>query len=161
MKNINFPLIIIGILLIIGVGIYFIVDPIRLFEIRQDMLRLERLQEIQVSLENYYDDHGKYPRSSSEYLIFDDRSNSPVQWGKNWPVYSTLLPLDPSDDKEFVYVSRDRNDYQTYGLYAAFSYPDEIGVRCSGGEICDQVPMGVMCGEFVCSGGVSSPNASP
>ena len=157
----NGTIVIIGVVLIVVVGLIFALDPVKRYKMRQDTLRREAFSEIQASLEKFYDDFGRYPVSSSEYLIMDPRTNKGVLWGKIWPVYATPLPKDPEMGKSFIYISSPRNDYQSYGLYGAFSYPEEVGVVCSGDSGCVRVPKSVLCGKVACSGGVASPNSSP
>lgn len=157
----NGPLVIVGVILIVVIGVVVAQDPIKMYRMRQDALKREALVSIQVSLEKFYDDFGRYPVSTSDYLILDANSKKGIPWGKIWPVYANPLPRDPNMSDTFIYISSPRNDYQSYGLYGAFSYPEEIGVVCAGEVSCTRVPESVLCGSNACTGGVASPNTSP
>lgn len=158
----NGPLVAVGVIFIIAVGLIIALDPLTMIAKKRDAARIEALHGIQARLEEYYDDFGEYPRSSAEYLIFDQQTKRGVEWGKNWTTYATPLPQDPEGDRRFVYVASARNNFQSYGLYAAFSFPEEVGAVCiSDDGVCARVPEGVLCGEVACTGGVGSPNSSP
>ncbi len=157
----NGPLVIVGVVLIIVVGVVVAVEPIKMYRMRQDTLKREALTSIQVSLEKFYDDFGRYPASTSDYLILDAKTKKGIPWGKIWPTYANPLPRDPNMSDTFIYVSSPRNDYQSYSLYGAFSYPEELGVVCAGEASCERAPVDVLCGAKICTGGVASPNVSP
>ena len=164
-------MIVIGIISILSVGIISILNPVDQIQKANDARRKSDLLQIQKALEQYYEDSGRYPPSSSDYKIVEAGSDpsSGTDWGNPWTPYMNLLPQDPSSPtKTYVYYTPDG---QSYYLYASLDRGGNDKQAChSNGDPCDslsnQTPAisSTACstdGSSKCNYGVSSPNVSP
>ena len=157
-------LITISVLAIVIAGAVIVLDPISALEKANDARRKSDLSQIQRALEQFYQDHRKYPSNTSEYKIKDISNPDPdvgIGWGNPWLPYMGTLPKDPNDSKSYVYT---RSDLNTYLLYASLDRGGNDAQACNpDGTACPSAPTtGEPCGTGeVCNYGVSSPNVSP
>lgn len=156
----------IGILSAVVIGL---LDPATQFKKAQDSRRKSDLSQIAKVLEQYYQDHGAYPRSSLNppdsvsYRIVNniDATETLLDWGNPWPPsYMDILPKDPSSSKNYVYFSTG----QSYWLYASLDRNNDPQVCVAGGGACPGLAVNSIpeaaCGG-TCNYGISSPNTSP
>ena len=165
-KNKGFTLIelivAIGILGILAVAAIIALDPVAQLQKSNDVRRKSDLAQVQRALESYYQDHGKYPASSS-YKIFDpDKTPNERPWGSSWTPYMNLLPHDPNSAYSYAYYPN-LTTGQSYTLYASLEKLNSSD-QCKGDLSDSANPCGKksvsMCGG-VCNFGVSSPDVSP
>lgn len=169
--------IVIGILSILALFVLAALNPLEQFKKANDGQRKSDLAQIQRALEQYYQDHGSYPKSSSTYTITDFNGAS-VAWGgtSGWTPYMDFVPKDPDANRTYIYYTTGGAP-QSYLLYASLQRgpndpqtcqatstncmknPDNVSY-CS----CPNVPASVDCGanglHYPCNYGVSSPNTS-
>lgn len=164
--------IVIGVMVILATFSFTLVDPITQFQKANDSRRKSDLTEIQKGLEQYYQDTGSYPKSSSNEIV-NFSNNTAIAWGSSWAPYMNLLPKDPDRTKTYTYVVR--ADYQAYWLYANLDRGGRDPQACkfvvsacnknpnSTSCQCDNVPSNTHCGSQTtyCNFGVSSPNTTP
>ena len=119
---------------------------------------------MQKALEQYYQDTGHYPSSSTAYQIIGQSGT--VIWGQSWAPYLELVPTDPQSKKIYVYYApASPAGLQTYYLYAALDRSNDTQA-CNTGAACvslssNSIPT-TACGvSFTCNYGVTSPNVSP
>ena len=156
----------IGILSAVVIGL---LDPATQFRKAQDSRRKNDLSQISKVLEQYYQDHGAYPRSSmnppdsASYQIVNkiDVTETLLAWGNPWPPsYMDILPKDPSSSKTYVYFSAG----QSYWLYASLDRTNDPQLCVAGGGACPSLATNSIastaCGG-TCNYGISSPNTSP
>lgn len=168
----------IGILAILAVAALAALNPLEQFAKARDGQRKSDLAQIQRMLEQYYQDHGNYPKSSGSYTITDFNGNS-VVWGgsSGWPPYANLVPSDPDSNRRYVYYAAGTNP-QKYQLYTAIERGPSDPQTCMATVTncinnpnnisyctCSNVPAGVDCGtgskHYPCNYGVTSPNTTP
>lgn len=170
MKNKGFTLIeltiTIGILAILSTLVFAIVNPLDQIRKANDARRKDDLNQIQKSLEQYYQDNGQYPQSSSSYQI-ENPALTPVPWGGSWSPYMNSLPKDPDSGRTYIYYTTNQ---QSYYLYASLERGGKDPQACNiSGTACTNVPnnKAVTCSATgstttdYCNYGVSSPNTSP
>ncbi|MFH1833236.1 MAG: type II secretion system protein GspG [Candidatus Levyibacteriota bacterium] len=164
MKKIQ-TLFIIIVLAIIGAYILQNTKYLEDFKKTNDLRRKSDLKTLQTALENYYQNHGRYPKSSQKNPLFrivrlDD---SVADWGQQWIPYLTVLPKDPSEAKNYIYYS-DLEAGQSYYIYASLdnSTDKELCFYKNGVKDykCRNVPSNASCGG-VCNYGLSSANVNP
>ncbi|HEV2339285.1 MAG TPA: prepilin-type N-terminal cleavage/methylation domain-containing protein [Patescibacteria group bacterium] len=161
-------LIAIGIIGILSIVLLMVVNPLEQFQKANDSRRKSDLAQIQRALEQYYQDHGQYPRYSTasplyEIVDFNNINANPrpgIAWGNPWQPYMNFLPKDPDSGRTYIYVTD--SSYQTYWLYASLERGTIDSQSCNNGSVCGNVPANVTCGgSNVCNYGVSSTNTSP
>jgi len=154
-----------------AVGLMYLIDPLGQLAKANDAKRKSDLEQLQRTLEVYYNDNGKYPPSSASYQI--NPASGEINWGDSWSAYNTKLPADPSSSRKYVYYSPSTgaSAYQSYYLYASLERtadPQLCSPLDSYGE-CPSIGtnpiLATHCGPdpFTkpCNYGVSSPNVSP
>lgn len=129
--------------------------PFQGIERKNDAVRVKDLETIVRGLDLYYKDYGKYPMSSSGYLIED--ANGEVQWGASWSPYIPQIPNDPFFRK-YVYVADKNDNYQSFRLFASLEDPSSNPKACVGE--CKNVPEPNLCGGFMCNYEITSGNVS-
>jgi type II secretion system protein G len=154
-RNLGFTLIeLLVVIAIIGVllsGLIALIDPPAQLQKGKDAKRKADIANIQKGLEQYYDDHNKYPDNTTNYTIIDTNE---IAWGTNWPGYMDFVPKDQDGAKRYVYIQGQNG--QAYSLYASLDRGSDAQL-CSGG-VCTGVPQGACGGD--CNYQVSSPNVS-
>ncbi len=160
---------------IMAAGLFTFIDPIGQIEKANDTKRKSDIEQLQRTLEVYYNDNGSYPPSSGNFVISGCtgtyRINPPtgcLEWGASWTSYSTLLPKDPtSSTRNYIYFAGVNG--QSYLIYANLQKSTDPQI-CSGlvnGECPGIASNGIAansCGPSTskpCNYGVSSPNVSP
>ena len=155
-------MIVVGVISILSVAIITVINPADQIQKANDGRRKSDLLQIQKSLEQYYQDNGRYPASTTDgsYQIVSV-NQTPLPWGSSWIPYMNLLPKDPSGTKYYQYVSDSSG--QIYYLYASLDRGSKDKDACKSGAACNSLlgisPMPT-CGS-VCNYGASSPNVSP
>ena len=164
-------LVVIGIIAILSAMIITIINPLSQFQKARDVQRKSDLSQIQKALEQYYQDTGKYPSSTSSFQIIG-LNNGMIAWGSsntaNWP-YMNVLPQDPDGNRTYVYYSTG----QSYWLYTSLERGMQDPQACNSGNACSSILAGGtgFPGQHVCSPtnntavicnyGASSPNTAP
>jgi len=148
---------------------YYVIDPIKQYQIAKDNQRKADLAKIQEALKNFYADFGKYPQNLGDCtkdvnnckIVGLDPDNLVVDWGKPFKPYLDVLPKDPGG-KTYIYLSS--KDRQVYYLYASLDRAKDDRESCNQGGPCESLlRIGLeeeACGG-VCNYGVSSPNVMP
>lgn len=163
-------IVVIGILAVLAGLLLTVVNPIAQFRKANDTRRKSDLAQLQRALEQYYQDHGSYPKYSTqaplyEIVDFSNVNKSPlpgITWGNPWQPYMNFLPKDPSSYRTYIYVTDATN--QTYWLYTSLEQGSADAQVCNAGFACNNVPANVHCGSspsIVCNYGVSSSNTAP
>lgn len=129
----------------------------------RDARRKSDLEQIQSSLEAYYNDYGQYPTSSAGGLIEGCAGGSACNWGDPFQdsagtIYMAQLPEDPRNAQNFVYAA-DASGSQ-YQIYARLENELDRDVLVDANDD-PQVYDGVDCGTDDCNYGVSSGNITP
>ena len=163
-------LIVVGIIGIMAAGLMYLIDPLGQIQKANDAKRKSDLEQLQRTLEVYYNDNGKYPSSSTTAPTYRLYPNSVLyDWGSVWTPYNTTLPIDPtSSTRNYVYYASLNG--QSYWIYASLEKsgdpqlcsPLDINGECSG--IAANGITANSCGSSPgkpCNYGVSSPNVSP
>ena len=162
-------LIVIGVIGIMAVGLMYLIDPFGQIQKANDAKRKSDLEQLQRTLEIYYNDNGKYPPSSGSTVIAPctgtyriNPSTGCQEWGTSWTVYNTTLPKDPtSSTRNYVYFAS--SDGQSYWIYASLERRSDPQA-CNGGAACSGLSTNLIpptaCGT-TCNFGASSPNVSP
>ena len=167
-------LIAIAVLGIMAAGLLYLIDPLGQIQKANDARRKSDLEQLQRTLEVYYNDNGIYPPNSSSgnygtspfctgnnYRILPTTSTC-YEWGTVWTAYNTTLPKDPKSSRNYVYYSTG----QSYWLYASLERGSKDSQVCNPDnntetdDACTNAPADATCGS-VCNFGVSSPNTSP
>ncbi len=152
-------LLVMALISVLVTALVILINPAAQFEKSRDLERKNELAQITRSLEQYYNDFGSYPPSSSDpnYYILDDSHT----WGSVWTPYMDVLPLDPVNTQRYIYSSTG----QTYTIYAHLERGGQDSQACNvDGTDCINVPAANLCGAgttLSCNYGVSSPNVSP
>lgn len=167
------------VILVIGImaaGLLYIIDPLGQIQKANDAKRKSDLEQLQRTLETYYNDNGKYPPSSGSTIIAPCtgtyRINPPTgctEWGTSWTVYNTTLLKDPtSSTRNYVYFAS--SDGQSYWIYTSLEKsgdPQLCSPLDANGE-CPSITTNTIaiksCGPFFskpCNYGASSPNTNP
>ena len=155
-------------------GLSYLIDPLGQIQKANDARRKSDLEQLQRTLETYYNDNGKYPANSitgnygtlpscspNNYRILPTSSTC-YEWGTVWTPYKTTLPKDPKSSQNYVYYSTG----QSYWIYASLEKSGDPQL-CSGLECPSITTNGITansCGPSSskpCNYGVSSPNVSP
>lgn len=156
----------VGILGLLIAGVLLTLDPIGQVQKANDAKRKSELSQIQKALEIYYQDNGRYPAHSTYKIV--GLAGTPIDWGKPWLPYISILPKDPKPNYNYVYYASSIG--QSYWLYA--SLQREKGrdgnpldpQLCNKGNPCASlVSNGIAdtsCGG-ICNFAVSSSNVSP
>lgn len=156
-------IIILGYLLIFSTAAVLYFNPLEKLQILHDTQRKKDLADVQMALERYYRDHGRYPQNPKpgDYRIIGPDGEA-ILWGENWPAYLQTVPKDPDyPQRTYIYINADGSG-QTYYLYASLERGEKDPASCNKGAVCQNVPKGVECGfEQVCNYGVTSSNATP
>lgn len=161
-------IVVIGIIAILSAMVIAILNPFEQFKKVRDAQRKSDLVQIQKALEQYYQDAGSYPKSTTGFKIIGLNSGT-IDWGttnaNNWP-YMNELPIDPDSSRTYVYYSTG----QAYYLYAALERSTDPQV-CNLGNACVTLggvgfPTKYACSKnggtsIVCNYGATSPNTSP
>ncbi len=155
-------IVVIGVIAILSAMLIAIVDPVSQFQKARDAQRKSDLSQVQKELEQYYQDTGHYPVSTSSYQIVGLNSVT-VAWGtsntNNWP-YANQLPKDPDTTRTYVYFATG----QSYWLYASLERSAKDPSACNAGGACANLAtngiVATKCGS-TCNYGVSSPNTTP
>ncbi|OGK36862.1 hypothetical protein A3F03_00745 [Candidatus Roizmanbacteria bacterium RIFCSPHIGHO2_12_FULL_41_11] len=144
-------------------GLTYLIDPLGQIQKANDAKRKSDLEQLQRTLETYYNDNGKYPDTTGStvspyYRLYP--SSVSYDWDSTWTAYNTKLPKDPSSTRNYVYYSTG----QSYWIYASLQRSSDPQA-CSGGAACSSLngmgfPSATSCGQ-TCNYGVSSPNTSP
>ena|SRR5579859_5298538 len=170
--------VVIGILAVLSVFVLATLNPLQQFKKSRDGERKSDLAQIQRALEQYYQDHGSYPKSNATYNITDLNGNT-VAWGgaSGWSPYMNLVPKDPDSTRTYIYYASGSIP-QSYKLYANLEVGPDDPQTCKATVTncinnpnnvtyctCGGVPAGVTCGigssTYPCNYGVSSPNTDP
>lgn len=168
----------IGILAVLAVLALATLNPLQQFRKARDGERKSDLAQMQRVLEQYYQDHGSYPKSSVSNTITDFNGNS-VVWGgsSGWAPYMNLVPKDPDSSRTYVYYAAGTTP-QSYKLFSSLEVGPNDPQTCKADVAncqnnptsvpyctCGGVPAGVDCGangvHYPCNYGVSSPNTTP
>lgn len=171
---------VIGILAVLAVFVLAALNPLAQFAKARDAQRKSDLGQIQKALEQYYQDHGKYPASNSSFQITDVNGNA-IVWGGSagWTPYLNVVPSDPDTTRRYVYYSNSADGYQSYRLYASLEQGVSDPETCTATSTqCIQNPtnvsycncpgantIGADCGagtsHHPCNYGMTSPNITP
>ncbi len=108
--------IVIGILAILAVFAIAALNPLAQFRKARDAGRKSDLAQIQRALEQYYQDHGKYPANSPTYTLTDINGTT-IPWNSAWIPYMNVVPIDVDTGRKYIYVAT--NNYQQYQIYAS------------------------------------------
>ena len=142
-----------------------IINPLRLWERRNDNIRINDLKSIASALASYYKNYGQYPPANpKEYIIVFNKGfgTDNVYWGTPWEPYMKLVPRDPTPKRRYVYWSEVTDNYQSFRLYASLEDPGSVPQACSMGQDCPFVPGKNLCGNNIpCNYGITSLNVSP
>lgn len=163
-------IVVIGIIAILSAMVVTLLNPTEQFAKARDAQRKSDLSQIQKSLEQYYQDTGKYPSSTANTFKIVGLNGGTVDWGtsnaNNWP-YMNLLPKDPDNARTYVYYSTG----QTYYLYASLERGSKDSQACNSGSACTSLgaspkPSSTKCSStgntsIICNYGVTSPNTTP
>lgn len=169
--------IVIGILGILAIFLLASLNPLAQFAKARDAQRKSDLAQIQKSLEQYYQDNGKYPSNDASYQIVNINGQS-VTWGSSlWTPYMDTVPADPDSSRRYIYYASNNN--QQYVLYASLERgPSDDSTCKASSSLCQNNPTNVSdcncpnvpavagyCGTsssaLPCNYGVSSPNTTP
>ena len=165
-------LIVIGVIGVMAAGLLYLLDPLGQIRKANDAKRKSDLEQLQRTLEVYYNDNGKYP----VYSVAPDplyRIKPPtgyIEWVSVWTSYNTTLPKDPTPSaRNYVYYASS-TDGQSYFLYASLEKSGDPQL-CSplnvNGECPSITTNGITansCGPSPgkpCNYGASSPNVNP
>lgn len=147
-------LVVIAIIGVLAGGIIMVINPSGQIGKANDARRKSDLNQIQKSLEIYYQDNNAYPINTGSYQITGGL------WGAAWPGYMAKVPSDQTTGRRYVYYSTG----QTYFLYAYLQAPrDPQMCKPTTGLACDSWGANLItnnCGG-ICNYGVTSPNATP
>jgi type II secretion system protein G len=155
-------IIVIGILTVISTIGIAVMDPMAQIQKANDARVKADLSQIQKALEEYYEDNGRYPVSSTDFKITGVELNV-IDWGYAWRPYMNLVPKSPYSSSNYVYYSP--SNRQEYYLYANLKRNTDPSL-CNYGNACDSLgnesgwPGDNACGA-ICNYGVSSQNVSP
>lgn len=162
-------IVVIGIISILSAMVITVLNPFDQFEKARDARRKSDLAQIQKALEQYYQDTGKYPSSTSTTYKIIGLNAGTIDWGtsntSNWP-YMNVLPQDPDNSRTYVYYSTG----QSYWLYASLERGSKDPQACNSGNACTTLgtsgfPTQHACDKngtaIICNYGVSSPNTAP
>jgi type II secretion system protein G len=163
-------IVVIGILGVLSALLFTIVNPIGQFRKANDTRRKSDLAQLQRALEQYYQDHGQYPKYSTvaplyEVVDFSNVNMNPlpgIAWGNPWQPYMNFLPKDPTNGRNYLYVTD--ATFQTYWIYTSLEQGAADPQTCNRGFVCNNVPTNAYCGSdasAICNYGVSSSNTSP
>ncbi len=141
-------------------------NPLDQFQKASDTRRKSDLAQIKKALENFYNDKGRYPKTTGNpyYCIQDFVSPFTTYCGgSSWNPYMSVVPKESRSAQRYVYYA-DSNG-QTYYLYANLERGNKDPDACnSDGSACDSLTtLGISqtaCGA-TCNYGVSSSNTTP
>ena len=148
---------------------YYLIDPVKKYQIAKDNQRKVDLAKIQNALKKFYADFGKYPQNLGDCaidvnnckIVGLDPDNLVVDWGEPFKPYIDILPKDPGG-KTYIYLSS--KDRQVYYLYASLDRGNNDRESCNQGNPCQSLLRrglaAKVCGG-TCNYGVSSPNVKP
>lgn len=170
-------IVVVGILALLAVFALAALNPLEQFRKARDTTRKSDLTQIQRGLEQYYQDHGRYPASSGTYTLTDFNGTT-IPWGGStgWVPYMNVVPKDVDSSRMYIYVSE--NNGQIYKLYTSLELGPHDPSTCMATVAnclnnpssvayctCSGVPAGVDCGvgtaQYPCNFGVTSPNTTP
>lgn len=145
-------------------GLMYLIDPLGQIQKANDAKRKSDLEQLQRTIETYYNDNGSYPPHSvaPDPLYRIKPSTGYIEWGSTWAAYNTTLPKDPTPStRNYVYYASSNG--QSYWIYASLQRNSDPQA-CNGGAACSSLSTnsipGTACGQ-TCNFGVSSPNVSP
>lgn len=153
----------ISIMAILAGFLLAILNPFDQYKKASDGRRKSDLAQIQRALEQYYQDHGRYPAHSTTSPTYRIVDGSTINWGDSWQPYINVLPKDPTSTKRYVYYVPPTG--QTYYLYASLDRGSKDTQVCkSDGSACDSLSTNGInsnsCGK-TCNYGVTTPNVNP
>ncbi len=141
-------------------------DPLGQIQKANDARRKSDLSQTQKALESYYQDKGRYPRTSGSiyYCLQEFASPFTTYCGdSNWSPYMNIVPKDPNSTHRYVYYAP--SDGQSYYIYANLERGTKDPQICNtDGSACDSLTVNgisaTACGgvTVTCNYGVSSPN---
>ncbi len=148
-------LIVMGVIATLAGAVIMIINPIAQVGKANDARRKSDLNQIQKSLEVYYQDNNAYPAHTiGSYQI------SGGAWGTAWTGYMAKVPGDQTAGRNYIYYSTG----QTYFLYAYLQSPKDpqmcfpaTGAACNSWSA-NRITKD--CGG-ACNYGVSSSNTTP
>ncbi|OGH39338.1 MAG: hypothetical protein A3B44_02140 [Candidatus Levybacteria bacterium RIFCSPLOWO2_01_FULL_38_21] len=156
---------------VMAVGLMFLLDPLGQIAKANDAKRKSDLEQLQRTLETYYNDNGQYPPHSvaPDPLYRIKPPTGYTEWGSVWTAYNTTLPKDPTPStRNYVYFAGSNG--QSYFLYANLEKSGDPQL-CSNLDVNGECPSistnsitAKSCGPSPgqpCNYGVSSPNVSP
>lgn len=158
-------LVVMAVLGVMASAILYIIDPIGQIQKANDSKRKSDLEQLQRTLEVYYNDNGSYPLHSvaPDPLYRIKPATGYIEWGSTWTSYNTTLPKDPAPStRNYVYFAGTNG--QSYWIYASLQRSSDPQA-CNGGAACTNAAangLSAACGSGVpiCNYGVSSPNVS-
>ena len=153
-------LIFLSICILIGVGFY-VVNPWKMLQSKNDEKRIRDLKLISLGLEKYFRDYGHYPHYDKVNYVIADRDDV-YTWGAPWMPYFEFLPKDTGINRRYVYWADEDNNFQSYRLYASLENPSIWEEACTVSGECEGVPAPFLCGSNKpCNFGITSSNISP
>lgn len=145
-------------------GLLYLLDPLGQIQKANDAKRKSDLEQLQRTLETYYNDNGQYPAHSvtPDPLYRIKPPTGYIEWGTSWIAYNTKLSIDPSSStRNYVYFAGSGG--QSYWIYASLERSSDTQA-CNSGAACASLStnfiLSTACGQ-ICNYGVSSPNTSP
>lgn len=156
-------LLVITILAVLGMTVFFMLNPFEQIRKTNDTKRKSDLSQMQRALELYYQDFNRYPQSSGDYKLYINSAT--LAWGSAWQPYIAKLPQDPLPTSNYVYYSPPSSNGQSYYLYANLERGSKDSQACNAGNGCSSLsqsgfPAANACGG-TCNYGVSSSNVAP
>lgn len=155
-------LIVISLVGIIAAGLLTILNPLEQLSKAGDAKRKTDLSVIQKALEQYYQDNGSYPPSSSGKIQYNGQD---LVWGSSaFGTYLQRLPQDGTAGKTYAYYSTVSGD--SFWLFASLDRGGKDPQACNpdgtteGGVCLKAQNYSVSCIR-TCNYGISSPNVSP
>lgn len=159
MNKFGIFLIVLSVGILVG-AVFYIVNPLKTLNKRDDVTRIQDLKQVAQAIEHYHRDYGSYPHTNSDYIIVTGEEAHP--WGFAWMPYISKLPQDPASSKRYVYWADETDNYQSFRLYASLAEPGAVLGSCESGKECRGVPAANLCGaSSPCNFGVTSSNISP
>lgn len=158
-------LIVLAVIGVLAATVAVMINPVDQIRKSNDAKRKTGLEQLQRSLELYYQDNGRYPASSADYKIYI--GSTALAWGAAWQPYMSKLPSDPIPGRTFIYYVPATANGQTYYLYTSLERGAKDPQVCNNGSACTSIttggagfPTATACGA-TCNYGISSPNVAP
>jgi general secretion pathway protein G len=179
-------LVVIGIIGILAAATIAVLNPVTQIQKANDARRKSDLVQIQRALEVYYNDHGYYPPSGTDYFRIDV-GGANATFGQAWLPYMAHIPNDPkgvqnvtsSEDNDWHYQYAQLDSGQGFCLYATLERKEKDPQICPAnpghGNRCPKIGTGLVpmsginphCGptnddpDQNCNFGVCSTNETP